>query len=363
MLLLVAIQVLGCSQEDNGGEAQPGAVMDMDRDDMGMEEEDVGDIPAPEPDNVRDMPVEEPEGEEDVVVPEAMPPDMMETPEPEEEEPDMVAGCGLDPGGNDRTWSIQHGGIQREFIVHMPQGYDPGVAYPVVVNFHGRALNAQNQDMLSSMGALADEKGFIAVHPEGTGFLKTWNAELCCGEAADNNIDDVGFVDAMLDRLEAELCVDRQRIYAAGISNGGYMSYRLACELSGRVAAIAPVAGVNLTLACEPSRAVPVFHFHGLADTVVPFDGRLGVSVDDSIQGWLQRNACDATPTVFFEQDDVRCEEWSGCTDSASVRLCVVDGGGHTWPGGMPIPFLGETTQTISASRMMWDFFVEHPMP
>jgi len=282
-------------------------------------------------------------------------------PSPTPDSGESASGCGRSPGANDRTWTIPHDGRDRTFEVHLPPAYDAQVATPVVLDLHGRAFTAQAQSELSGMNVVADQEGFIVVHPQGVG--RTWNGGVCCGEASRDNIDDVGFINAVLDRLEQELCIDTQRVYATGMSNGAFLAHRLACELSERVAAIAPVAGVMGLASCTPSRPVPVLHFHGDADQVVRYDGYAGyLSAADSSEGWAQRNGCDAASQPSFALDDVRCEQWGSCTGAATVQLCTVQGGGHTWPGGMPLPLLGHTTQTISASQMAWSFFEAHPL-
>lgn len=275
--------------------------------------------------------------------------------------PVASSGCGVAPGANDRRWTVTHDGREREFFVHLPTGYAPSTPTPVVLDFHGRNTNASLQMTISGMKSSADANGFIAVHAEGIG--ATWNGGLCCGEAMSANIDDVGFVDALLDRLNAELCVDEARVFATGLSNGGYISNRLGCELSDRIAAIAPVAGPNVFTSCSPSRPVPVLHFHGTDDRIVPYDGFAGaLGVRDTMEAWAQRNGCGTSTSVYFTNGDVTCEEWSGC-GAASVQLCTVDGGGHQWPGGNSIPLLGDNTNDISATDAIWDFFAAHPMP
>ncbi len=271
-------------------------------------------------------------------------------------------GCGRDPGANDRRWTLTHDGRERTFVVHVPPGYSPSAATPVVLNFHGRMSSASQQIVLSEMNAAADRHGFVAVHPEGVG--ATWNGGLCCGTAMSQDVDDVGFTRAMIDRLASELCVDERRVFATGLSNGGYMSHRLACELADRIAAIGPVAGPNATTSCAPSRPVPVMHFHGTGDRIVPYDGFAGqLSVRATMEDWARRNGCSAGPTTYFTNGDARCEEWTGCQADATVRLCTIDGGGHQWPGGNSIPFLGPNTNDISATEAMWEFFVAHPRP
>lgn len=270
------------------------------------------------------------------------------------------AGCGVAPGANDRRWTLTHDGRERAFFVHLPAGYDPSDRTPVVLGLHGRNSDPQQQMLVSAMNQKADAEGFIAVHPEGVG--ATWNGGLCCGEAMSEDVDDVGFVRALLDRLAAELCVDEDRVFATGLSNGGFMSHRLACELADRIAAVAPVAGPNGTLPCEPSRPVPVLHFHGTDDRIVPYDGFAGqLAVRPTMTDWAERNGCGSTSRVYLERGDVTCEEWTGCDAGATVRLCTIEGGGHQWPGGTSIPFLGNNTNDISATDAMWDFFTAHP--
>lgn len=260
-------------------------------------------------------------------------------------------------------WTLRHDGLDREFYVELPASYDSKSPAPVVFDFHGRNMSASTEDLLTNMASVGTARGFVVVHPEGTG--GTWNAgTFCCGSAQSNNVDDVGFTLAMIEELSEQLCVRPDGIFITGMSNGGFMSHTLGCQLAGRVAAIAPVAGTMANFSCGASEPVSVFHFHGTDDNVVPYDGYdpiLGTdSVDTAIETWIDENDCDTTGQVFFDRDDVKCTEWSGCKASRAVRLCKIRGGGHTWPGGTSIPGLGRTTMTISATEMMLDFFLAH---
>jgi polyhydroxybutyrate depolymerase len=264
----------------------------------------------------------------------------------------------------DATWTIVSNGLDRTANVHVPASYDPTKPTPVVLNFHGFTSDATQEALLSNMSAKSDEVGFVVVYPQGLN--SSWNAGACCGQSATDGVEDVKFASDLIDALEVQLCVDSKRVFATGMSNGGFLSHRLGCELSDRIAAIAPVAGVLGTDACKPTRPVPVMHFHGTLDPLVPYDGSatLGFpSVPDTFSGWASRDACQGAPTVTYEKGDVHCSTYAGCGASATVTLCTVDNGGHTWPGGLPIPSLGYTTTDINATDAMWTFFTEHPMP
>jgi polyhydroxybutyrate depolymerase len=270
---------------------------------------------------------------------------------------------GLSVPARDRRLTLTHGGHVRAYWVHVPPDYDPTVGTPVVLNFHGLTSNAAQQQLWSRLFDETDRRQMIAVHPEGLGAQPSWNAGACCGFAADTAVDDVGFVDAMLDALAAELCVDPARVYAMGMSNGGFLSHRLACELSDRVAAITSVTGVLGIDECAPTRPVPVLQIHGTEDTLVPYEGNEQfVSVAATVAGWVERNGCTAGPEETFASGDTRCEAWRGCDAGAEVALCTVEGGGHTWPGGWPIPALGHTTDEISATAAALDFFEQHAL-
>lgn len=272
----------------------------------------------------------------------------------------FVATCSVEATPTSGRKTVTANGRQREYIVHVPSNY-AGAPTAVVFNFHGWNSNAAAQQTRSRMDATADREGFVVVYPQG--ISDSFNAGgSCCGPAKDQDIDEAEFVRAMLDDLEREFCVDRTRVYSTGMSNGGFLSYRFACEQT-LFAAIAPVAAIVSVPTCTPSRAVPVLHFHGSADLLVPVDGRPTwsppvPSLDQTIDGWKQRNGCTGEPTVTFQNGDVTCEAWADC----NVERCLVDGGGHTWPGGEPIPLFGKTTQDISASDYMWQFFSRHSL-
>jgi polyhydroxybutyrate depolymerase len=263
-------------------------------------------------------------------------------------------------------------GLLRTFITYVPEQYDPAKGTMLVLNFHGYSSADYQEEVLTRMDAAADARGFIVVYPSGV--LSSWNAGLCCGDAWSNSVDDIQFTKDMLAELQSQFCIDPKRIYATGMSNGGFFTYRLACEMADTIAAFAPVAGVmgEAPDSCQPARAVPLIHFHGTADPIVPYDGGVpllgahvggGVdfpSVADTMTIWKQKNHAYAAGVTIYQQGDATCVEWTG---DEPVILCTIQDGGHTWPGGVPIDFLGKTSTDLSATDTMLDFFEVHPLP
>jgi len=280
--------------------------------------------------------------------------------------PDVgVPACALDSAFPEPEveHTLEHDGMERRFIVHVPTAYDHRAPTPVVFAFHGYTNTPQQQEEWSMMSAKAEEAGFILVYAYGTGVPSSWNGGDCCGAGV---TDDVGFVSAMIDWLDGELCIDVDRVYATGFSNGGFLSHRLACELSDRIAAIGPVAGMLGIDDCMPDRPMPVLQLHGTSDFIVPFDGSVGLgfrSAEETIAQWVEIDGCVGDPVVTYEQGDVTCESYQDCDAQVEVELCTVTGGGHTWPGGADIFGAGPTTQDIDANDHIWEFFERHPRP
>lgn len=298
--------------------------------------------------------------------------------------PDGAAGAGGGPPAatcagksgakGDRTLSLTSGGISRTSLLHVPASYDATKGLPLVLDFHGFGSDGAQQLVLSKMAQASDAHGFVVAHPYG--IAASWNAgNKCCGTAWTDSVDDVAFVKALLELIEAEYCIDPRRVYATGMSNGGFLSHRLACEMADTFAAVAPVAGVLGFPDCHPSRPIPILHFHGTADPVVPYGGGNPVldvglggtldfpSVATSMDTWRAIDGCTAPKQTLGTVGDTTCVRWGGCQGDAELILCSVDGGGHTWPGGVPIPFLGKTSADVSATETMLGFFAAHPMP
>jgi polyhydroxybutyrate depolymerase len=273
------------------------------------------------------------------------------------------------------TRTLTHDGLKRSYILYVPASVNWSQPIPLVFVFHGGTGNAESAIRMSGFNQVADQNGFLVAYPNGTGRLSddkllTWNGGTCCGFAQQKNIDDVGFVRALVTDLQSLANIDPKRIYASGMSNGGILSQRLACETADIFAAVAPVAGTLNFSPCAPSQPISVIEFHGTGDQHIPYDGGFGpeslvdvdfASVQDSIGFWTSFNGCASQPqTDSF--DDIKHEVWSGCADSTSVELYTIIDGGHAWPGGAA----GRTdadppTQTISASQLIWKFFAAHP--
>ncbi len=288
------------------------------------------------------------------------------------------ADAPLTPGEHSRV--VTADGQTRSYVVHVPPGYRPDEPAPVVLAFHGAGINARMMMLISGLNKKADEAGFIAVYPNGSGLANlvlTWNAGGLPERFTDRRPDDVAFTAALLDDLAEVVNVDPKRVYATGMSNGGMMCYRLAAELSDRIAAIAPVCGTLALDDWKPARPVPVMHFHGTADRIVPFDGPndsmskvLSLkSVEETIRLCAAANGCPREPETVQLPDAVGDgttvvrSTYAPCRDGAEVVLYTVEGGGHTWPGQPPPNrFLGKSTKNIAANDLMWAFFERHPM-
>lgn len=279
------------------------------------------------------------------------------------------------PPGTTTEGSVMVAGRARTFRVHVPPSYRADRPTAVVLGFHGGGGSAKQFEESSLLNVQSDREGFVAVYPDGTGVVRTWNGGLCCGRAVEDGVDDTAFVSAILDHIEAALCTDTRRIYATGMSNGGILSHRLACELSSRIAAVAPVAGTIGVSTCTPARPVPVMHVHGSLDGHVPVGGGVGcgpsgasfVSIADTMEGWRARNGCGSTTTTYTTMGDGSCASYTGC--AAATVLCTVEGGGHSWPGGAPktgvsdCPSDGAQSTTFVVNEVLWKFFQQNPMP
>jgi polyhydroxybutyrate depolymerase len=266
--------------------------------------------------------------------------------------------------------TIVSSGGKREYLLHVPKSYDGAKPTPLVISLHAAALWPAHQVNLSRWNRLADEQGFIVVYPSGSDMPRIWHVD-----RGASLMRDVRFISELMDTLEATYNIDRARVYADGISNGGGMAFVLSCTLSDRIAAVGLVAAAqSLPWSwCTDRRPVPMIAFHGTADQFVPYQG--GPSRDpfnplqfpairDWAANWARRNRCGPTPVESVVAADVTRLEYTNCADDAAVVLYTVQGGGHSWPGGKPLPewIVGPTSDSIDATGLMWAFFREHQL-
>lgn len=274
--------------------------------------------------------------------------------------------------------TLNHDGNVREYKVFLPSSYQDGDVLPLVINMHGITSDATQQIFYSGLNAVADTANFIVVTPEGligtTSWGQTathWNAYYGTG------VDDLGFLDLLIDKMFTNYNIDLTRVYATGMSNGGFMSYRLGCELSNRIAAIASIAGsigLQQENNCSPPRPMPVMEVHGTNDLIVPFNGvnLFSPSNQEIIDLWVTHNNCDASPdtiaipnTNTTDDSTVEILKYKNGDEGSEVWFYIVENGGHTWPGSIiNLPGL-VTNQDFIASEHIWEFFKQftHPNP
>ena len=261
--------------------------------------------------------------------------------------------------------SITHDGIERDYILYVPEIYDGSIAVPLVLNFHGFGSSASQQMFYGDFRDIADTEGFLLVHPEGTTLIgnQFWNVGF---PGLSSTIDDVGFTEALIDELATLYTIDLDRVYATGMSNGGFMSFLLACQLSEKIAAVASVTG-SMTQDtfddCNAQLPTPVLQIHGTEDDVVSYnENNLSLPIPDVISYWVDHNNCETTPTTTTLPDvdvsDGSTIEYSVYEDGdngITTEHMKVIGGGHTWPGS--ILNSAGTNQDIDASMEIWLFF------
>ncbi len=262
--------------------------------------------------------------------------------------------------------SYQYDGETREYKLYVPASYDGTTAVPLVFNLHGYTSNMDQQIAYGDFRAIADTANFLVIHPNGTldtGGNRFWNAFGASG------VDDIGFLSSLIDTINNDYNIDFNRVYSTGMSNGGYMSYELACQLGNRIAAIASVTGAmtnNRMTACNAPKPTPVMQIHGTEDPTVPYNGGANnASIPDIIDFWVQQTNCNPTPTIDQVPDT---DPNDGCTaehhvymggdQGATVELFKIENGEHTWPGA-PID-IGVTNHDINASVEIWRFFSQY---
>lgn len=280
--------------------------------------------------------------------------------------------------------TIKAGGIDRTYLLYIPRGIRPEDKPPLLIVLHGGGGTGKGMVKLTRGGFnhIADKYKFMVAYPDA--IERHWND----GRGLDyramrDNVDDVGFISQLIDQLIKKRRIDKDRVYVTGASNGGLMSYRLACDLTNKIAGIAPVIasmGKHLAMKETPSGPMPVLIINGTKDPLMPWNGgekyirgkRLGVflSTPATVEYWVKINGCPPNPLVTRLNDKdphdgatVRVETYKTGKSGADVILYAVEGGGHTWPGGvqyLPQTTIGTTCKDFDACRVIWDFFARH---
>lgn len=258
----------------------------------------------------------------------------------------------------------------RRYILHIPASYKAGTNVPLFIVLHGGGGNGRGAETMTGLSRKADREGFLVVYPYGWGRMDehflTWNAGNCCGRAMAENKNDVEFIKQLILLIKNQYSIDDNRVYATGMSNGGMMSYRLACELSDQIRGIAPVSGAMNFEPCRPARPVAVMIFHGRADKHVLYAGgapetqvdsheRIDRSVAFAADFWRRKNECEEKPSLStsgkVDREKYRCK-------ASDLEVVSIEGEGHTWPGGeRGYQGADRPTTEISATDAIWEFF------
>jgi polyhydroxybutyrate depolymerase len=268
---------------------------------------------------------------------------------------------------NQNNGLLISGGKRREYLLHVPARYDGSKRVPLVISLHGAGGWPAQQRDITGWDRVADSEGFIVVYPAGADNVgpRVWH---------DSDVADTRFIADLIDHLEAKYDIDPERIYANGFSNGGGMSFVLSCTLPDRIAAVGLVGAANLLQWrwCKDTHAIPMISFHGTADRYAPYYGGISPVASPAFPSapgwaanWARRNRCASNAIESSVAADVTRRAYVDCADHADVVLYTLHGGGHTWPGGkrMLESFVGTTSQSIDATKVMWDFFNAHPAP
>lgn len=267
-------------------------------------------------------------------------------------------------------------GRVRTYTLQLPSNYYEAAGFSLVIAMHGGGGTGVQFEATSRLSEKANTAKFIVVYPDGvksTGplGLQTWNAGTCCDYARDNNIDDVKFIRELINKLVSNYKINAKKIYATGHSNGGMLSYRLACEMADKIAAIAVSScSMGLTSPCNASRPVPVLHVHSLLDSKVPYTGGVGISnayfppLDSVLNVWSLKNVCLSPSQVVVNNSGYTFTKWSNCSNNVTIQYYLTKDGGHAWAGGLPSSANGDTPSTaVSTNDLLWDFFQQYQLP
>jgi polyhydroxybutyrate depolymerase len=309
----------------------------------------------------------------------------------------ILAGCSSSSSSPDpaqqplasgtRTVSVDVDGVQRQYILHVPEGWQDKPSLPVVLMFHGGGGTARGAIRETGWIEMADDQGFLVVFPEGmppnpalpssfSGNPQRWNDG---SDRFNLDVDDVAFVQKIIEDLDADFSMDANRIFATGFSNGASMAFRVGVELSGAFAAIGPIAGALWLDGFTLDEPVSLIYITGTEDTLNPLDGGQPRLVSGEILNekekppvqahmdkWSGALGCDETPFPLATIPGILGESYANCLDPADIVYYRIEGMGHTWPGGvslLPETVVGKTSDLMDATQTLWDFFQDHPKP
>lgn len=264
--------------------------------------------------------------------------------------------------------SFQHNSITRTYLVHVPATYVAGQPVPLIISMHGLGSDGAGNEQRTGFSEIADTANFIVAYPDGTvepfTQLRYWNYGL------NQNVDDAGFLEALIDTLSAQYSINQNRVYCCGMSNGSFMTYYMACQ-SNRFAAVGAVTGsmsVSMYNSCNPQRPTPAIHVHGTSDNVNPYTGTSSMQdIESTVRFWVDENSCDTTPVVTQiadsdPNDGATAERYlyANGVNGHTVEHFKVTGGGHTWPGHYVFTINGNTCMDFDASQELWRFFNQY---
>ena len=271
----------------------------------------------------------------------------------------MQAACttnGLMAG--EHQMEIAFDGHDREYEVQVPTSYDGVTRVPMVFDIHGYTESMNQQQDQSGFEQLAEAQGFVVVRPNGFGNVRSFNAgDECCGTAQSQGLDDVGLMRAIAAEVMSLGCIDSRRIYATGLSNGGAMSHRLACEAADLFAAVAPVSypiDFDPLSQCQPSRPIGMMHLHGSADFLVPINGSfIHQSTHDSFAYWAQVNGCSGVTNTSYSMGGSECQTYDSCNAGVKTFLCIINGPHHLY----------DNSDNVAVAQVAYDFLIQHRLP
>ncbi len=260
----------------------------------------------------------------------------------------------------------KHDSKKARYSIHLPKGYTSSKTYPLVFNFHGMGSKAVKHEHYCKMDKVADKEGFIVVYPQSTHF--GWNAGLGFASYT-NGPDDIGDLNKLLDTLESMYSIDKKRVYATGVSLGGSLVYRIACEMSDRIAAVASVSGLmtdSTLVHCNAERHIPILHMHGTSDFIMSYDGKHQANgVEELLKIWTLKNQCVQKPDTIQvpnrdkkDHSTVQLINYKDCAGKSEVWFYKIKNGGHAWPGGgNKFRIMGTKNDDFNGSQAVWDFF------